>query len=119
MPSLFPSLCASRQPQKNVFPERCLPRPGQIPPGNTNCAERSPLLLLPHSFPSFEALIVQYYNLKTPIIYFVLKRKMQPFFPPSLFSKAVRFLLETYCSIYTGEGERRGEARVSTMPGQS
>ena len=32
MSSLFPSLCVSRQPRKNVFPERCLPRPGQIPP---------------------------------------------------------------------------------------
>lgn len=90
------------------------------PARNTNCAEGSPLLLLPHSFPSFEALIVQYYNLKTFIIYFVLKRKMQlspP--PPPLFSKAVRSLSEAYCSVYTGEGERRGEARVSTMPGQS
>lgn len=47
---------------------------------NTNFAERSPFLPLPHSFPNFEALLVQYYNLKIPIIRFVLKRKFQLFF---------------------------------------
>ena len=56
-------------------------RPGPADPArNTNFAEGSPFLLLPHSFPNFEALIVQYYNLKTPIICFVLKRKIQLFF---------------------------------------
>lgn len=50
------------------------------PTTNTNCPERSPLLPLPLSFPNFEALIVQYFNLKTPSICFVLKRKIQLFF---------------------------------------
>lgn len=57
---------------------------------NTNCTERSPFLPLPHSFPQFEALLVRYYNLKIPIICFVLKRKFQLFF--LLFSKKTRFL---------------------------
>lgn len=38
------------------------------------------MLPLPLSFPNFEALIVQYFNLKTPSICFVLKRKIQLFF---------------------------------------
>lgn len=87
---------------EECFPERCLPRPGQIRP-ETPTAQRGLLLLLPHSFPSFEALIVQYYNLKTSIIYFMLKRK-NSFFSLSLFSKAVHSFTEAYCSVYTGGG---------------
>lgn len=65
-------------------PEECFPHavPGPADPArNTNCAERSSSLYLLHSFPGFEALLVQYYNLKTSIICFVLKRKIQLYFP--------------------------------------
>lgn len=55
--------------------------PGPAGPArNTNCAEGSLFLHPAHSFLGFEALLVQYYNLKTPIIRFVLKRRIQLFF---------------------------------------
>lgn len=115
MSSLFPSLCAALAAPEECFPERCLPRPGRSGQKHQLRREVS-LLLLPHSFPSFEALIVQYYNLKTSIIYFVLKRRAL-FFSLSLFSKAVHSFTEAYCSVYTGGGERRGEARSSQCLG--
>lgn len=79
-PSLFPSLCASQRPRRNAFPEGCLPRPCGFRQKHQLRTERSPFLPLPYFFPNFEALLVQYYNLKTLIIRFVLKRKFQLFF---------------------------------------
>lgn len=87
------------------------------PARNTNCAERSPPSASPSLLPSFEALIVQYYNLKANIIYFVLKRKMQLSFPLSLFSKAVHsFRRPTAVST---QAEVNGEVSEGLHPGQS
>lgn len=89
----------------------------RIPPETPNCAERAPFLPLPYSFPNFEALLVQYYNLKTPIIRFVLKRKFQLFFL-AVFQGSSFFLKPKAVSTQAKlDGEvKRG---VSTIPAEA
>lgn len=60
----------------------------------------------PSLLPSFEALIVQYYNLKTSIIYFVLKRKCNFSFPLALLQSS-SFFHGSLLQCLIGGGERR------------
>lgn len=63
------------------------------PARNTYGLKKSPASL-PHSFLNFETPLIQYYNLKTSVICFVLKRKIENKFCSFCYSSRKRGFLQ-------------------------